>query len=732
MKRSATILFSLAFLMTGTPVLVLVPGTALAQDAELEEITVTARKREEALQDIPMSVSSFDGASLEEDGVLSVDDLIGRTPSLFFSQNNSRQSTADNTSLVMRGVGSNAVLDPSVGVFLDGVYIPSLGFDLGLLDVERVEVLRGPQGSLFGRNTPGGALNIVSRKPSEDFRGRTYVEFDDLDSVRAMASVSGPLSGGKAFGALSLGVDNTDGFTTNSFLGVPGNNRDTFSGRLQLRYTPSDATEVVFSVDAINEDGREQGTAISLENGETFNFVNDFDGAMKEDNVGASMMISHELSGATLTSITGYRDISSSRASDVDKIAEGLSATGNEQRTFADQESFSQELRLTSTGMQGMDWIAGIYYYSDDDKYETDIDWDTWFALSPASPPGSGAITSSTQERSGFAIFGQADFAIDIAVLTFGLRYSDDDIDATRFNFITIPEFGYNKTNPNPDDPTATGDASAGFDNVSGTFQAAFNVSEEFKPYVNFSQGYKGGGFDRYPTSSSLYLPFDAEETVNYEVGAKGRLADGQLRYSLAIYKIEIDNLQLPTQIINPDTGLPATAISNAGEASTDGFELEIDYSLNEYVTFDLVYGSTDGEFDVFTDTDGIDRAGDSIPNIPGWTGSLNLRFDKPLSNGRRLTGSVGARFVDDYISGLNTSTDDQHSYDAYSLIDASLGLVYNERLKFSVFVRNFTDEFTPVNKSEGSISAIYGGSLLLARVLQPRVVGIRVAYTWD
>ena len=411
-----------------TTLFTFIPCGAVAQtdaesegDAVLEEVRVTARIREESILDIPVSVTAFDGLNLERQGIFSAPQLFGRVPSLYFSQNNSRQSTADNRALVIRGVGANPVLEPSVGVFIDGIYVPSLGFDLEFLDIERVEVLRGPQGSLFGRNTEGGALRIITRKPSDEFRARGLIEVDDLESVRAMAALSGPLSDNFS-ASLTVGAADTDGWTRNTYLDLDGNDRTRALWRLALRYQVSDDTEIIFTADGKNEKGSEQGTAINLSEGESYTFENDFDGDMEEDNNGFSLTIHHEFNNMSFTSLTGYRDISSSRAVDVDGEAEGPSQVGNEQRTFADQETWSQEFRLESDGSGAFDWIVGLYAYGDDEIYETDIQWDTYFALSPDSPPG-GAVTRSEQNKSGYSVFGQGYFSAfdDLLDLTVGL-----------------------------------------------------------------------------------------------------------------------------------------------------------------------------------------------------------------------------------------------------------------------------------------------------------------------
>jgi len=160
------------------------------QASTLEEIVVTARKRTETLQEVPLSVSVVSGLEIENLGLQDVTDLYGRVPALYFAKGSITNPTASNNYLIIRGIGWNAGLEPAVGVFIDGMYVPQMGYDLSFLDVERVEVLRGPQGTLFGRNTQGGALNIVTRKPDEEVHGNVRLEYADFDSLRATAGRS--------------------------------------------------------------------------------------------------------------------------------------------------------------------------------------------------------------------------------------------------------------------------------------------------------------------------------------------------------------------------------------------------------------------------------------------------------------------------------------------------------------------------------------------------------------
>ena len=192
---------------------------ALSQEetstAAIEEIVVSARKRDEMLGDVPVSVSVFTGATIEKMGIENIEDVYGTVPSLYFT-GNLLSPTQNFRQLVIRGIGANSQLEPSVATIVDGVYAPSIAFDMDFLDVERIEILKGPQGSLFGRNTEGGVLNIVTRKPNEETRGKFKVGYDEFNTASLAASISGPISESNGvFGKLAIMYSQTDGFINN-------------------------------------------------------------------------------------------------------------------------------------------------------------------------------------------------------------------------------------------------------------------------------------------------------------------------------------------------------------------------------------------------------------------------------------------------------------------------------------------------------------------------------------
>jgi iron complex outermembrane receptor protein len=225
---------------------------AAADVQALDDIVVTARKRAETLQDVPLAVSAIDGVELETKGITNITATYSRVPNLYFTASGGASPTSDYHYLIIRGVGFNGGLEPAVGVFIDGMYQPQIGFDTSFLDAERVEVLRGPQGVLFGRNTQGGAVNIVTRKPGREFEGRVELEGGRFSTYRGLVSVAGPLTDTLAAG-LSLQYGSTDGCARNVTLG-----RDYFSdqfvGRGTVVWTPNHRLEATLILDASRRD----------------------------------------------------------------------------------------------------------------------------------------------------------------------------------------------------------------------------------------------------------------------------------------------------------------------------------------------------------------------------------------------------------------------------------------------------------------------------------------------
>ncbi|MBL1430118.1 MAG: TonB-dependent receptor [Robiginitomaculum sp.] len=365
------------------------PGAALAQLDD--EIIVTAQKRESTLQDTPIAMSAVGGETLADSSIRNAQDLVALVPSLSIPQ----FANPSATTISIRGIGTsgfNAGLEPSVGVFIDGVYRSRAGTAINdFIAVERIEVLRGPQSTLYGKNTPAGVLSIITKKPQFDFGSEGELTYGNYNQIVAKGSVTGPLgSGEKAAFRVSGNLNKRDGFITNTFTGQDINNRNRYGLRGQILFEPSDVLSVRLIADYNNLNERccgatpilhAAGPAAALLNlvpgltnplpGGTPNLIgtDPFDRQVsyngnvltQNDNYGFSGEINFDMGGAIFTSITAYRGFDETSNIDADFIDASLVEN---RRVDDDFKTFTQEFRLTSNGSGQIDWMVGAYYYN--------------------------------------------------------------------------------------------------------------------------------------------------------------------------------------------------------------------------------------------------------------------------------------------------------------------------------------------------------------------------------
>ncbi|MBL8270264.1 TonB-dependent receptor, partial [Steroidobacter sp.] len=495
-----------------------------AQEANMEEVVVTARKRAETLQEVPLAVSVLDSATLQDNRIDTVDDLYGRVPGLYFTQSGGAAPTSDFVYIVMRGVGFNGGSEPAAGVFIDGMYQPQLGFDIGFLDLERLEVLRGPQGTLFGRNTQAGALNLVTRKPDQNLGGRVELELSEYNTYRVHGSVSGPLAE-TLFGGISAEYGESDGYLDNTLNGRPGAPYDRYAARGTLRWVPSDNLEVSFAADVSHRGGNEMALG-SLLACKCYNIASDNDANDTKDNSGVQLTVEWKASDAfTLTSITGFRDVKSDITIDFDgeqtdqtpttangrpgsTVAPGpITFQGVHQRSEVEQKFWSEELRLSGEA-GAFDWLAGAYYFDQTQDQQRAFDIGIGVRIDPAVGylAGTAIREDFGADRDGWALFGQGSWqATDHVELTLGSRYSREtvSVDGQRLRNITQIE------NANPTFFTLSGEDT--FSDVTSTASLSYNWNSSVSSYVTAAQGWKAGGFNRYPSTAAAVLPYDAE-----------------------------------------------------------------------------------------------------------------------------------------------------------------------------------------------------------------------------
>lgn len=701
---------------------------ARESSAIMEEIIVTARKHEERLQDVPMAVSAYSGALLENTGVGSISELYGTAPNVYFVAADFGSDTIGQH-LVIRGIGATPIIEPAVGTFIDGVYQPDMGFDMDFLEVERVEILRGPQGTLFGRNTQGGALNIVTRKPGNELEGKFRVSYDEFETIDTQAYVSVPAGDNTAF-SLALRYKDSDGFIDNEFLDKSQTSFDQFVAQFRLVSDLGDSFSVDFSVDTKRWRGGMLGAGIpdsGLNSYESFNS----DLEESEDDVfGISLRLDWDLPWATLTSITSKRTADSVQMTDTD----GREFVGNIQFITVEQETTSQELRLESSSSESAwRWTVGAYWFDESRFMGQEI-------ISGQIDPSFGFLGGLTADqfydisRTGYAIFGQATYSTGPWEFTLGTRYSEEDpkIDS-RVNF-TVPNFVLIGLPPTTDFVEGN---KTNIDAVTSMGSIAYQFNGDVNIYASISEGFKAGGFQDFQGAPGPeFEPFDNEESINYELGLKARFLDRRLNINLAAFYTDVKEQQIRVRVFTP---FPINRVFNVGESHTQGFELELTAMPTDNLLISLSYGYTDTEFDTIDVPADADPSGDinflagtPFPFVPKNTGAFSIQYIRPVGNAMEFIAYGGIRYIDSYVTGLNTVADPLNGevgvqlpeVDSYSLTTFRFSLE-TEKWTASVYVENAFDENIVLVQQLGSFYTNESFSVLAA----PRNIGASFTY---
>jgi len=663
-----------------------VPDTAAAGEEQLGEIVVTAQRRAESLQETPVAVTALTGDVLEERLVTNVLDVATQVPNLTIE---TVTGVGNAARVFLRGVGEDQAqfnADPAIGIYIDGVYYARTnGALFDFLDIERVEVLRGPQGTLYGRNTPGGAINIITRRPSDELYAKAEVAYGRFDQIEGRATLSGPLSE-TAAASFSLLHKSRDGITESTTLGRDVNRRDVTSARASIAFDPTPALRTRLTYDRTWDDSDAAVPTSNFAGPPADLFVTQ-SGTAPDARFRSNGLAFHadlDLGAVTLSSITGYRDLDQSGTLDNDAEARVIS----EFQFDAEQSQFSQEL-TANVDTDRLDAIAGVYFFDENNDYDaiTLIGSRTNPALLVRRPDDSVQYTRS------YAVFGQATYEIVTDLrLTVGGRFTWD---RKRF------------ANNQPSVP-AVFRAERDWDNFSPKVSLDYRVSDDVFVYATYAGGYKAGGFNRSNLRVVAETPYDEEEVESFEAGIKTDLLGNRLRLNATGFYNDYTDLQLST--FDPATG--TTRRFNAAQANTKGIEFEA--TARPAGGFDL-YGSVgylDAEYDEF-----VDRIGTTLTDVsfrklkgaPKWQYNAGFSYSHELASAGtvRLAGEVN------YRSKVfnNVANTEQIATDSRRLVNASIAyLTPDERWTFTLAGRNLTDEeyFTNGIFIGGLISAVY------------------------
>ena len=664
------------------------PGDETSASGRATDVLViTARKKEESLQDAPLAVSAKTGAQLERAGIDSFDQVLNIIPNAGQSGGiaGSIQGLVSirGISTLVRFVG----LETGVGFYVDGVYMgrPE-NFNQDLIDIERVEVLRGPQGALFGKNTIAGAINIITKTPGDEVDGVLEAQYGNFNHIRLRGHVSGPLVEDVLSASLSAGYVNRDGYVDHiSGLGdLETADLATFRGK--LRFTPTENAEFILSADGLIDRGdpvffEVADNAFIADPSEDTPFTtnNEFPNFLDRDIWGVSLTGDIDIGAGTLTTVVGYRDSEWLASVDDDKTLIEVFPDLFSQ----DSEVFSAELRYAGVIGERFDYILGAYYYNQESTGVGD------FALGEVLTgfPGVRApiLLNSSVDSESIALFFNANYAItDRLALEVGGRWVSESKDAVHdqddfSGLFGSTDFARSRTDKD----------------FSPTASLSYDVSDNATAYFRFAQGFKSAGFNvDFVTAGVSNLEVAPEFATSYEVGVKSNLFDNLLTANLAGFYTNYEDLQL-SQIVGAGVSL-----TNAAEATIYGFEAELAAALGEYIDLNASVGYLDATYDDFSNCPPPGAAnpafitptcdGNVLNLAPEWTAAMGAQFTYPVGG----IGEFVARADWNYRSRVffEPQNDPRLSGASRNLLDVRAGIVSDHWEVFG-WAKNLTDE---------------------------------------
>jgi iron complex outermembrane receptor protein len=674
----------------------------------LEELIVTAQKREQNLQDVPVGVSLLSGKAISEAQIQSAAELATLLPTL----NVQASSGPSTSSFNIRGIGTQTFspgVDPSVSTMLDGVVMGRSGMAfLNLVDIARVEVLRGPQGTLYGKNASGGVVHIITRDPTPELSGTAAATAIEDDEYRVDGSVAGPITDTLGYRLTGSKVDD-DGWAKNVYNGKKINDSDSYTVRGKLLwqanddleflltgdYSKSDCDCIALSVRSILEGPRqqelleEQLPIVPSKHNQDVN--NDEPTFNHNTSSGYSLTTNWDITDYVLTSITAYRDWENESIVDFDRGPNNPLTLSFPAPPKTDQNQFSQELRLASPPQDWGSYVIGAFYF------EQDIDTSNSTSTSFIVPITRVSKTDVTGKNA--AVFGEVNFNIwQDWQLIFGGRYTYDELDykttADRTDNIVFPPPGEARDSLDDSD-------------FSPKVALQWDFSEDAMVYASYTSGYKGPAFDTsLIADGSLVKP---ETSDAWETGVKSSWLDHRLFLNIAVFYAQYDDYQAETSIDdNPNDQRPGSPVLiNAGEVSTKGVEIEF-MALpmdNWAITGGIAY--TDGTIDDYKEgncsggqiargecPDGfLDLSGGRLPQTPKW--KLNLSADYTIQLREApfdIILGANLRSQDDVLYGL--SQDKYTEQEAYTIVDLRAVLAGTQQgYRVTAFVKNALDK---------------------------------------
>jgi len=779
---------SLNWLLAGSTALTVLAGTpALAQTAStppagaeaartdvsrLDDIIITARRRDESAQDVPIALSVIGSEQLESTGVYNLGQLTQMAPSVQLLSSNPR-----NTAITIRGFGAsyglaNAGFEQGVGIYSDQVYYgrPSTA-TLDFIDLERIEILRGPQGTLFGKNTTAGALNIITRAPSFTPEGQVELTVGDHGFLQAKGSVSGPLIAGVLAGRLSFVSTRRDGMVHNVTTGDDQNAQSSDGVRAQLLFDhgepltvrlyadwseqePDCCTQVHHGYGPTLRSAAQQYPVLAAGRGyappsaDPYDRLADVDSpiAAGQTHRGLSLIAEYDLGWAALTSVTAWRDWDWRPRNDRDYTAlDIVRQSANPSR----QNQWSQELRLASTGDQRLDWVAGLYAFHQavETRGVTEYGSDaTYWLLATGTPAalldGYRIFNDSRIETDSYAAFGQATWRFtDRFRTTLGLRYTSEKKEG---RYAAATTGGLATTDPvlisrrlGIARPQAY-QAATSDDDLSGQLALSYDLTDRIMVYGTVARGYKSGGInmagiptlpDGSPALASIEV--DPEAVTTTELGIKTQSFGRRVTANLALYSTDITDYQ--ANVVDAGPGALRGYLANVDRVEIRGVELDVTARPTGELDLYANLAWTDAEYAEFPNgpcplerigpsTAACDLSGRPLPGVSPWAlsagGEQRMRADLPGLGGEVAVGA-DLSYRTDYSSDASVSR--YLEIDGYALLNLRLSFRADNGWEAVVWAKNALDQ------DYMSFLSVQAGNsgLIIGQPGDPRTVGV-------
>ncbi|AXH08779.1 hypothetical protein CP960_05445 [Malaciobacter halophilus] len=592
------------------------------KSVELSDITVTAQKTEQNIQKVPMSVNVLDEFFIEDSGIKNTREIASYVPNLTTMHGGSRDYFSR---IAIRGISNTGVGEPAVALYIDDVsYADLFAFDSPLFEVERIEVLKGPQGTLYGKNTEAGVINIITKKPSNELSGRVNLEAGDYDSKQIMASLNLPLIQDKLFLKMSALKSKRDGYIKNLYTSTDIDNHDTLSLRTNMLYKVTDnlETSLILGYQKLDDDGgfpmtsMEKGkykNATGLSSLDEFESSFNYKGDSQAKTKTSVLKFDYSAQDYDFISITSYRDMDNQSTLDGD-FSPSKNFIGFNSREL---DSLSQEFRLSSTNSSSFNWIVGTYFNNENANDETGYKLDETYANMMGVPLYSEDKMKADLNSRDIAIFGQSTirFFDDRLGLTAGLRYekSKRSMDKRTHTFAGVntatPMKNMEKTNSI----------------VLPKLSLDYYINKNMMVYTTASKGYKAGGFS-YAVDNKELAEFDPEISNALEIGIKSKFPNLGLTFNMAAFYTKVDDYQDRIQV-NPTTIMQA----NVTEVDIKGLEFETSYAITNNLTLSGNFGLVSAKYGDYEDSIANRNYKDNkVAMIPKYDFNVGLKYRNP------------------------------------------------------------------------------------------------------